>query len=141
MERSPKQVLISAGLAMTSTALKATFDMPFVCQRIKQVGMLLVGNSSHATAGVIYVTWAVKAGVTTYQDYSTTQNIAILKKTASVAQQGVFVFSRPGINPATGAVYVGWREAGDAHAMPGHRVEVDLAGPEYRAVVCGRRAV
>jgi hypothetical protein len=95
MDRSPKQVLISAGLAMTTTNLKATFDMPFVCQRVKQVGMLLVGASAHATAGVIYVTWAPKAGVTTNQDSATTGNIAILKKTASVAQQGVFVYARP----------------------------------------------
>jgi len=95
MDRSPKQVLQATALAMGSTGLKATFDMPFVAQRIKQVGMLITGVSAHATAGVVYVTFAPKGGVTTNQDSSTTGNIAILKKTASVNQQGVFIYARP----------------------------------------------
>lgn len=111
MERAPKQVLQSAAaLASDSTGLKATFDLPFVCQRIKQVGMLIEGTSANAQAAVVYVTWSPKNGVTTNQNSSTTGNIAVLKGAGSVSQQGVFIYSKPGINPATGVHYVGWNQ-------------------------------
>jgi hypothetical protein len=94
VDRSPKQVLVTRSVDLNVQAA-TVFDMPFVCQRIKQVGMLIVGTDNNVAGAVVYVNFRVQAGLTTNDTSGTTGNIAILKHKNSLNQQGVFIYARP----------------------------------------------
>ena len=94
MDRSPKQVLVQTGVNL-NTQSATFFDMPFVCQRIKQVGMLITSNNNNATGAIVQVTWTPVPLATTNQASTTTANIATLKHLNSTNQLGYFIYARP----------------------------------------------